>query len=199
MDNNEKYLPVGSVVKLKNSNKMVLIVGICSSPADNPNVIYDYSCCTYPEGVLSSKKFGLFNHDQIEEVCFKGFVNEEQIEFDKKMKDLRRIKENVVIYDENNEAPENVSFKTANPIQQPSEPEVPATKIVIKGLDTLQQTNEPEPGQRIIIKGLDTLQQSGETSPKSEVAMSDLESTTQINEPIPNGRIIIKGLDTTEN
>ena len=65
----EKYLPLGSVVMLKGASKRLMVTGFCTMAAeDESGVMYDYSGCMYPEGVISSDQTALFNHDQIEKV-----------------------------------------------------------------------------------------------------------------------------------
>ena len=60
----EKLLPIGSVVLLKESNKRVMIVGRLQRQMGTEKV-WDYSACFYPEGILDPQKMFLFNHDQI--------------------------------------------------------------------------------------------------------------------------------------
>lgn len=77
----DKYLPIGSVVLLKGGTKKVMITGFCSIAEENQEKIYDYCGCIYPEGYLSSDEVCLFDHDQISEVYFVGFEDEEEKEF----------------------------------------------------------------------------------------------------------------------
>ena len=42
MKSTEKYLPIGSVVLLKNGTKRVMIYGYCAISEDETNAIYDY-------------------------------------------------------------------------------------------------------------------------------------------------------------
>ena len=77
----EKYLPIGTVVILKEASKRLMITGFCSMDAENKDVMYDYSGCLYPEGVISSNQTALFNHDQIEKVFHLGLVDEEEKKF----------------------------------------------------------------------------------------------------------------------
>lgn len=84
----EKYLPIGSVCLLKNVKKKVMIMGYCIMPKNKKNVIYDYSGCLYPEGVLSSDKTIFFNHDEIDKVYYKGYCDED---FDSFMLVLKKI------------------------------------------------------------------------------------------------------------
>lgn len=79
MDNN--ILPLGSVVLLNNGTKKVMIIGYYMKTPEKPDKIYDYCGCVFPEGVLRSDVTCVFNHDQIKEVCFIGFKNEESNTF----------------------------------------------------------------------------------------------------------------------
>ena len=79
MDN--KILPLGSVVLLHNGTKKVMIIGYGMKTPENLNKVYDYCGCVFPEGVLRSDVTCVFNHNQIEEVCFVGYKNEESINF----------------------------------------------------------------------------------------------------------------------
>lgn len=84
----ERFLPIGSVVLLKNATKPVMITGysiIGNAPStENPEEItkkmYEYGCCVYPEGVLSTNLIGGFDHDQIAEILFVGYETEAQIQ-----------------------------------------------------------------------------------------------------------------------
>ena len=78
----EKFLPIGSVVKLKNGQKRLMITGFLQMEQDENGQknIWDYSGCLYPEGMLTSEANYVFNHSQIEEVHFIGLVDEEEEE-----------------------------------------------------------------------------------------------------------------------
>lgn len=82
--NIEKYLPIGSVVLLKEAKKRVMVIGFAVKNK-NTNESYDYVGCLFPEGVISSKKTLLFNHDQIEKIFFVGHSDMEEQEFKKKL------------------------------------------------------------------------------------------------------------------
>lgn len=84
MNNNmqvEKFLPIGSVVLLKEAKKKLMITGFCISTPEVPNKIFDYSGCFYPEGLLDLNKIALFDHDQIERIFAFGYSDEEEKEF----------------------------------------------------------------------------------------------------------------------
>ena len=78
---NNNILPLGSVVLLNNGTKKVMIIGYYMKTPEKPDKIYDYCGCVFPEGVLRSDVTSVFNHDQIKEVCFIGFKNEESNTF----------------------------------------------------------------------------------------------------------------------
>ncbi|CCY47219.1 putative uncharacterized protein [Firmicutes bacterium CAG:822] len=83
----EKYLPIGTVVTLKDATKKIMIIGYC--PVENgKNQMYDYSACLYPEGVIDSNKVLLCNHDQIAQIHFVGFESEEQKQNNENLKSL---------------------------------------------------------------------------------------------------------------
>ena len=84
----EKFLPVGSVVLLKGGKKRVMVIGFCAMSKEHEGKVFDYSGCLYPEGLIASNQTCLFNHDQIEKVFFKGFVDEEEKTFKDKLNSL---------------------------------------------------------------------------------------------------------------
>ena len=70
----DKFLPIGTVLMLKDGYKRLMITGYkCTSN----NKTYDYSGCLYPEGIITSDKALLFNHDQIMQVYHTGFINDD--------------------------------------------------------------------------------------------------------------------------
>ena len=73
----EKYLPVGTVVLLKDAKKKIMITGFCVV-GDSQDRTFDYCGCIYPEGVLASDKNLLFNHNQIEDVYYMGYMTDEE-------------------------------------------------------------------------------------------------------------------------
>lgn len=85
IEKREKYLPVGSVVMLKNGKKRVMVTGFCIIPDDDKNKVFDYTGCLFPEGTISSKQSLMFNHDQIEKIFFIGLEDEEEKQFKQKL------------------------------------------------------------------------------------------------------------------
>ena len=84
----EKFLPIGSVVLLKNAKKRIMITGFLGTRAEEPGVAYDYCGCLYPEGFLSSNQVLLFNHCQIDKIFAIGFSDDEEKNFKLNLKDM---------------------------------------------------------------------------------------------------------------
>lgn len=70
-----KFLPVGSVVKLSENAPKVMISGFMPKSLTS-DVLYDYFGLPFPQGYEEDNKFVLFNHNQILEVCFLGSSND---------------------------------------------------------------------------------------------------------------------------
>ena len=72
-----KYLPIGSIVLLKEGKKRIMITGYYVTNVYD-NKIYDYSACIYPEGIVDNKTIILFNHEDISNIIFTGYSDEEE-------------------------------------------------------------------------------------------------------------------------
>ena len=67
----KEYLPLGSVVILKNGLKKIMITG--QNTIDNETKKeFDYNGCIWPEGYMENI-FCLFNNDEIDQVFFRGY------------------------------------------------------------------------------------------------------------------------------
>lgn len=84
----EKYLPIGTVVMLKGGTKRAMITGFASRTEKEPNKVFDYTGCLYPEGVISTNQVLLFDHNQIEKIYHIGLIDEEEKQFKEKLKKL---------------------------------------------------------------------------------------------------------------
>ena len=74
-----KYLPLGSIVKLKGGELKVMVISYLIFPKKGQKKkVFDYGGCIYPTGVIDTDHMIGFNHDDIENVCFLGFKDEEQ-------------------------------------------------------------------------------------------------------------------------
>lgn len=73
----KNYLPLGSIVRLKGSSKKLMIYGRAQT-AGEPKKLYDYLACLYPQGHFKSNMLLCFNEEQIEEVLFTGYTDDEE-------------------------------------------------------------------------------------------------------------------------
>ena len=74
-------LPLGSVVRLKEGTQKVMV--ITRAPLyNNEGTIgyFDYAGCLYPQGQTGQTTF-FFNQEDIEQIFFKGYVDEEEEKF----------------------------------------------------------------------------------------------------------------------
>ena len=83
----EKFLPIGTIVLLKNGTKKIMITGYLPVSKDANKTVYDYSACLFPEGIISVNQTAVFNHDQIVEVIQEGYSNQETEDFMGVLKD----------------------------------------------------------------------------------------------------------------
>ncbi len=68
-----KFLPLGSIVSLKNiPDKMMIIGRGINAEYQGESVFCDYCGVIYPEG-LTSDEAAYFNHSNIEKVIFAGY------------------------------------------------------------------------------------------------------------------------------
>ena len=81
----EKFLPIGTVVLLKNATKKVMITGFYVK-AEGHEEVFDYTGCIYPEGVISSTQNCVFNHEQIDKIYHIGLIDEEEKKFKEVLK-----------------------------------------------------------------------------------------------------------------
>jgi len=81
-------LPVGSIVLLKDGEKRLMINGIMQNDAGGTGKNYDYLGVLYPEGHIGEGFQYLFNHEDINEIVFRGFEDAERTEFLEKLAKL---------------------------------------------------------------------------------------------------------------
>lgn len=81
-------LPIGSIIRLKDGVKRLMIYGIYQSEEDS-DIEYDYIGVIYPEGNIGDDFHFLFQHEDIEEVYFRGYEDEEREDFLKRLEEVR--------------------------------------------------------------------------------------------------------------
>lgn len=83
----KELLPIGSVVLLKEGTKKLMVFGIRQTDAKSGRE-YDYSGVLYPEGNLGNETWFLFDDENIAEVCFRGYEDEERTDFLERLSDF---------------------------------------------------------------------------------------------------------------
>lgn len=78
MTENYEFLPIGTIVLLKNGTKRVMITGYLPIVM-NEEVFFDYCGCIYPEGYLDSSSMPLFNRDNIDKIIYMGNKDDEEV------------------------------------------------------------------------------------------------------------------------
>lgn len=77
MNNVKELLPIGSVVLLKGGEKRLMIFGIKQTEQETQED-HDYIGVLYPEGNIGPNGQFFFNHEDIVEVFFKGYADQER-------------------------------------------------------------------------------------------------------------------------
>lgn len=83
-------LPVGSVVTIKDAEKKFLIIGLLPQTSDG---VKDYIAVFYPEGYLDSEHFYMFDHSDIIDVKYLGYVDSEYQVFHARLTEILKNKE----------------------------------------------------------------------------------------------------------
>ncbi len=71
--NNNDWLPIGSIVKLKESSFRVMISGY---KILKDNTFYDYLGFLYPVGLVHKNEGIIFKKDEIDNIVFIGYKND---------------------------------------------------------------------------------------------------------------------------
>ena len=82
--NIKKYLPLGTIVTIKNNDFFYMIVGYTQKISDNT---YDYIVVKYPIGFVDFNTLAFFNHENIEEIIYLGSYNDKMNKILKQIKD----------------------------------------------------------------------------------------------------------------
>ncbi len=111
MEENKRFLPIGTVVLLKNGKRELMITSYCVMPngdvydkngkVENAPKMFEYGACFYPEGMVTSDQLFAFNHEQIEKVCFRGYDTEKSKELslvlNKGLEELQKQEQNPTV------------------------------------------------------------------------------------------------------
>lgn len=82
--NVKDLLPIGSIVLMEGGTKKLMIYGVKQTNQED-NQLYDYIGVVYPEGNMGEGTQFLFNHEDISEIVFRGYTDDERTEFIEKL------------------------------------------------------------------------------------------------------------------
>lgn len=95
MNNNERFLPIGTVVTLKNGKKKVMIYTYCVFPTNKvyskgkevprKKEMFEYGGCLYPEGMIDPNFVCAFNHSDIQVINHLGLITDEHKQYSSKL------------------------------------------------------------------------------------------------------------------
>ncbi|MBQ9072545.1 MAG: DUF4176 domain-containing protein [Bacilli bacterium] len=85
---NEKYLPLGSIVSLKNSKIKLIIIGYCKNLSIYKEKKCDYIATIYPIGIINLRESLFFNHEQIDKIFYIGYKDETFIKMNEMLWEL---------------------------------------------------------------------------------------------------------------
>ncbi len=80
----KELLPIGSVIMLDGGQKRLMVYGVKQNKEDTKEE-FDYIGVLYPEGNIGTQGQFLFNHEDIAEVYFRGYEDEERNQFIEKL------------------------------------------------------------------------------------------------------------------
>lgn len=80
---NEKILPLGTVVTLKNGDgtKLMIVTRASIVQLDDKEVYFDYDSVLILQGMISPKSVYFFNKENVGEILFKGFEDDAEMQF----------------------------------------------------------------------------------------------------------------------
>ena len=82
-------LPLGSIVYLADGNQKLVIIGRgMIIEQDGADVVFDYTGSVFPDG-LNPEEIYYFNQEDIDEVIFEGYRNDEEERYVKLYADWR--------------------------------------------------------------------------------------------------------------
>ena len=83
----KSFLPIGTIVVLKNSNQKEMIVGVLQYEGNDKSKMYDYAAVLYPVGSTSSPDDYAFDKSQIQRVYYLGYWDSQEDDLQQRIKD----------------------------------------------------------------------------------------------------------------
>lgn len=76
----KELLPLGTVVTLKQGKKRLMIIGRLQNKVGS-DIVYDYAAVLWPEGLIDSSHFYLFNESDIQILYYIGLQDTEEFNY----------------------------------------------------------------------------------------------------------------------
>lgn len=167
----ERFLPIGTVVLLKDAQKRLIIIGY--DVKNNANAPRDYCGCFFPEGLKGPTSLMVFDHSKIDKVYHMGLRDEESEKFFENLNSLvsqratfeeEAKSENSNIEENNKNNPYNNSNLISNPIPTDNNGSINVQgDAPIVGSMTLNQTqSQPAPAQPVVEEPIINEEELGE-------------------------------------
>lgn len=88
MNEKTEYLPLGSLVQINGGKKLYVIISRgLQVKFEGEKLFFDYGACMYPEGLIGDQ-VAYFQHEDIQEVVFKGYSDRNDVEMVKAIQDV---------------------------------------------------------------------------------------------------------------
>ena len=183
----EKYLPIGTVVLLKEATKRLMITGYCAAKPDDVNIVYDYVGCLFPEGNLAGDEVALFNHSQIGTISYMGLVDDEFKQLD------LNIKEAMTDNLEEKTEDSNINFNNMPPLTPENVGNI-LNQIKSQG-EAFNSISEPTAfDEAAIKKPVFNLQSLGESDSKEQTSVEEKEIVLDdvVEESVADGKPVLQ-------
>lgn len=76
----KELLPLGTVVTLKQGKKRLMIIGRLQNKVGS-KIVYDYAAVLWPEGLIDSSHFYLFNESDLQTLYYIGLQDTEEFNY----------------------------------------------------------------------------------------------------------------------
>ena len=111
----EGLLPIGSIVRLRQTEKLIMIIGTWQVGGSEETTIYDYAGVTYPEGYINRDILLGFGREEVTEVLYVGYMDTIQHFYMERLEPIMDgLKSGELTEEEADEAVENMLYDLAN-------------------------------------------------------------------------------------
>ena len=168
----DKYLPIGSIVTINNTNKNIMIVGYYAIKYQNVVKMYDYVGISYPEGTLLDGNFA-FNHTDITNILYEGYKDDS---FNVLNKNMLGQNENKSIDAKKDSNFVNVKYDANGVVQYDEFEDKSVDKLVELLNEDIKNPFEAQVSQEKIPDAIPVVEEQASASPVNPEARDDTQS-----------------------